>query len=1190
MGAGSDFVDGGDSQDAIDYSRDNEGGTATHGVFVNLSDTEQTSFLGTAAAGTAIDLYGDTDTLQNIEDIIGSEFADVLVGDGEGYEGFQGLGGDDILTGGSGDSWAYYDQDIHHGGSSGVTVNLSDEAQGGQAANSATDGFGDTDTLVNINKVRGTQFADTVYGGDQSFSQYQMGAGSDFVDGGDSQDAIDYSRDNEGGTATHGVFVNLSDTEQTSFLGTAAAGTAIDLYGDTDTLQNIEDIIGSEFADVLVGDGEGYEGFQGLGGDDILTGGSGDSWAYYDQDIHHGGGSGVTVNLSDEAQGGQAANSATDGFGDTDMLVNINKVSGTIFGDTVYGGDQSFSQFQMGAGDDFVDGGGGEDMIDYSRDNDGTASHGVFVNLSGTTQTSFLGTAGPHSAIDLFGDTDTVINIEDARGSDFADYLFGNAGDNFLMGEGGNDTLLGNGGADTFIGGAGNDTMDGGAGSDTLDYGSEGGSHGVVVNLLGDGGVQGGLPSDTAIDTFGDTDSIARIPNVIGTQFADEIYGGNHDNNLSGGDGDDILKGGALDDVLDGGADSDTVIYEGTRADYQVDLNPDGSLTIADLRAGSPEGTDTVSNVELFQFADGQKTFGELLNPAPVITSDGGDDTAQISIPENTTAVTTVEATDPDAGDTLTYSTVGGSDQNLFQIDSQTGELSLIQPEDYENPSLNGGAFDHLYDVQVRATDSQGSFDEQLITVTLTNQNDNAPVFSSGTTANFAENATGTVYDANASDADNLAALTYVLSGADSTLFDITASTGVVTFKNAPDFENPLDQGTNNVYDITVTASDGTLNTAQNVAITVTDVSGVTQVGNPNKGDTLTGTSEGDNLSGLGGNDTLIGLAGDDILDGGSGRDVLTGSTGSDTYVVDDKGDSATENANEGTDTVQSNITYTLRVNFENLILTGSNPIDGTGNALDNSITGNSSNNTLSGLAGADVLNGLTGSDTASYATSTSGVNVNLAAGTGSGGDSQGDTLINIENLVGSAFNDVLEGDPGDNVLIGAGGIDTVSYEHAFSGVTVSLAVSSAQNTVGAGLDTISLFENLTGSAFNDRLTANSGSNILTGLAGQDQFIFNNVAGSSAAAPDRIADFVHGADLIDLSAIDANTSNKPAFKGDQTFAFAGQDASVIANSVTWYEAGGNTFVQADVDGKGGADFVLELTGIGLGLTATDFLL
>ncbi|WP_133254897.1 cadherin repeat domain-containing protein, partial [Mesorhizobium delmotii] len=79
------------------------------------------------------------------------------------------------------------------------------------------------------------------------------------------------------------------------------------------------------------------------------------------------------------------------------------------------------------------------------------------------------------------------------------------------------------------------------------------------------------------------------------------------------------------------------------------------------------------------------------------------------------------------------------------------------------------------------------------------------------------------VYDANADDADNLGTLTYTLSGADSALFDIDASTGVVTFKNAPDFESPLDQGANNVYDITVTASDGTLSTGQAVAITVTN-------------------------------------------------------------------------------------------------------------------------------------------------------------------------------------------------------------------------------------------------------------------------------------------------------------------------------------------------------------------------------
>ncbi len=114
------------------------------------------------------------------------------------------------------------------------------------------------------------------------------------------------------------------------------------------------------------------------------------------------------------------------------------------------------------------------------------------------------------------------------------------------------------------------------------------------------------------------------------------------------------------------------------------------------------------------------------------------------------------------------------------------------------------------------------------------------------------------------------------------------------------------------------------------------------------------------------------------------------------------------------------------------------------------------------------------------------GVNVSLVTGLGHGGDAEGDTLIRIENLTGSAFNDTLEGNGGNNVLTGGAGIDTVSYEHAPAGVTVSLAVTTAQNTIGAGTDTLSGFENLIGSAFDDTLTGDAGANVLTGLAGND--------------------------------------------------------------------------------------------------------
>src|SRR5207249_3270847 len=93
-----------------------------------------------------------------------------------------------------------------------------------------------------------------------------------------------------------------------------------------------------------------------------------------------------------------------------------------------------------------------------------------------------------------------------------------------------------------------------------------------------------------------------------------------------------------------------------------------------------------------------------------------------------------------------------------------------------------------------------------------------------------------------------------------------------------------------------------------------------------------TGNTLDNVLTGNSAANVLTGNAGNDTLDGGAGNDTLRGGTGNDTYVVDAAGDSVTENANEGTDAVQSAITYTLGSNLENLTLTGTNAINGTGN------------------------------------------------------------------------------------------------------------------------------------------------------------------------------------------------------------------------------------------------------------------
>jgi Ca2+-binding RTX toxin-like protein len=125
-----------------------------------------------------------------------------------------------------------------------------------------------------------------------------------------------------------------------------------------------------------------------------------------------------------------------------------------------------------------------------------------------------------------------------------------------------------------------------------------------------------------------------------------------------------------------------------------------------------------------------------------------------------------------------------------------------------------------------------------------------------------------------------------------------------------------------------------------------------------------TGNANDNVLIGNGANNTLTGATGNDTLDGGLGNDTMVGGAGNDIFVVNVATDVTTENANEGTDTVQSAVTWTLGTNLENLTLTGSSVINGTGNASANVLVGNAAANVLSGLAGADTLDGGAGNDT----------------------------------------------------------------------------------------------------------------------------------------------------------------------------------------------------------------------------------
>ena len=214
---------------------------------------------------------------------------------------------------------------------------------------------------------------------------------------------------------------------------------------------------------------------------------------------------------------------------------------------------------------------------------------------------------------------------------------------------------------------------------------------------------------------------------------------------------------------------------------------------------------------------------------APVITSNAGGASASVSIAENTSAVTTVTATDADStASELSYSIVGGADAAKFTINSTTGALSFLAAPNYESPTDAGG--NNVYDVTVQVSDGFLT-DTQAIAVTVTPVNDNTPVITSGATANVAENSTA-VMTVTATDADLPAqTLTYsIVGGADAAKFSINSSTGALSFATAPDYEAPTDVGSNNVYDVTVQASDGTLSSTKAIAVTVTAVNDNTPV------------------------------------------------------------------------------------------------------------------------------------------------------------------------------------------------------------------------------------------------------------------------------------------------------------------------------------------------------------------------
>jgi Ca2+-binding RTX toxin-like protein len=345
------------------------------------------------------------------------------------------------------------------------------------------------DTLV------GGSGNDTLLGGTGD-DRFEEGAGNDVIDGGDGRDMVIYNTFNA--APTDGVLVNLE------------AGFALGHVTGLDSLQNVEDAIGTNAGDVLIGS-SGDNVLDGVHGDDTILGLGGDDWIVSGAGNDYiDGGSGIdTLAYSSEIFDGAGADDFVNvnlvtgvsygSFTGHDTFTNIENVS-TGDGNDIIVGDANDNYLTSGGGDDILYGGAGDDHLDGGRGDDqlhgGDGNDLLFGQegddlIDGGAGVDFVGydmygeTPGDGVRVDLAAGwavgvatgSDALISIENIAGTQVSDtiygsgdsnYLSGQAGDDFIDGRGGNDFLEGGAGNDTLVGGAGDDDLTGGAGNDTF--------------------------------------------------------------------------------------------------------------------------------------------------------------------------------------------------------------------------------------------------------------------------------------------------------------------------------------------------------------------------------------------------------------------------------------------------------------------------------------------------------------------------------------------------------------------------------------------------------------------------------------------------------------------------------------------------------------------------------------------------
>ena len=757
---------------------------------------------------------------------------------------------------------------------------------------------------------------------------------------------------------------------------------------------------------------------------------------------------------------------------------------------------------------------GGENYgIEQVRFADGTLwSHADLVEMASTTMTYW----GDSAANEIAGDErqDTIFG----RGGN--DSLIGAEGDDALYGEAGADLLQGGTGDDLLEGGADDDVMDGGAGDDEFTYGPGGDGYDQVSGGEGFDTIRAtaanvwiGLRSLNSIEaissgghagvtlwgtTGADTLSFAGVT-LTGIVKIDG-YGGN--DHLTGSGGDDTLAGGAGDDILFGGPGNDVFQYGPSGDGYDHLDGGDGVDSVVATGPNTWIGLRSIASIEAIDSAG---------YSGVTIWGSAGSDVLSFAA----TALTGIVKIDG----------YGGSDHITGSVGPDTlmggaGDDTLVAGAGDDD--LTGGAGDD--------TLAGGAGDD---------------VFRWGYSS------AGDGYDH--------------VDGGDG--YDRITATGGNTWIGLRSLAGVEAIDSGGYSGVTVWGSTA----ADTLSFAGTILTGIVKID---------GYGGNDHVTGSGGPDTIMGGAGDDILIGGAGNDDLTGGAGDDSRAGgagDDVFRWGYSTTGDGYDHVNGGD------GFDSIAATGSNAWIGLRSLAGVEAIGSG------GYSGVAVW-GSTAADTLSFAgvTLTGIVKIDGYDGndvlTGSSG---------ADTIVGGGGDDLIDGGAGNDVIDGGAGVDTASYAGSSAGWTIALAASTNQAQSGSETDRLTSIENVIGGGGADSIVGNAAANMLLGGAGNDLLrggggadrleggpgsdTFRFEAGDTGlgAAADRITDMVSGADLIDLSALDANTGAA----GDQAFTFIGAVSfSGVAGQLRYHWNGTDTVLQADTDGDSVANLEIILTG------------